>query len=387
MWLTCTFLAICVLFLALSGAALWHLRHVRRLPALAELQSESSDEATPSAVLCSIIIAARNEEARIEEAIRRLLRLQGVGTEIIVIDDRSDDGTSGILQRLTQEISCLRVVRVDALPGGWLGKCHACHLGAGMARGEWLLFTDADCWLKPDVLQRALLLADRDAADHVTLAPGTDIASAGTRAWYLLFLISILSWFAGVNRDRPRAHAGIGAFNLVRSKVYRQSGGHEALRLTVLDDVKLGLLVRRAGKRSRAFLGVHDVECHWGGTLSAMVKVMEKNYFAAINYRVSLVVLGTGFALTVFLFALAGLLSGSAAGIACACSPFLLCLPAASLAKEMGWPRWVAILVPPMFAGLLYALLNSTVRTLLQGGVRWRETFYPLSELRAGNVH
>ena len=145
----------------------------------------------------------------------------------------------------------MRTQRVHELPDGWLGKCHACHLGAASARGDWLLFTDADCWLRPDVIARALLVAEREKADHVTLTPGIDAKSLGAQAWHLAFLITLANWFSGVNRDRPKAFLGLGAFNLVRTSAYRECGGYEALRLTVLDDVRLGLLLRRSGKRTR----------------------------------------------------------------------------------------------------------------------------------------
>src|SRR6185436_6169331 len=179
--------------------------------------------------------------------------------EFIVVDDRSTDGTGEILRRLAKEDARLKVKRVDTLPEGWLGKCHACHVGAGMATGDWILFTDADCWIKPDVIVRAIRLAERENAAHVSLSPGTVIEGLGARAWHLLFLTSLAGWFSGANRDRPKSYIGIGAFNLVRADAYRQCGGYEALRLTVVDDVKLGLLMRRAGGRTRAFLGVDDV--------------------------------------------------------------------------------------------------------------------------------
>ena len=84
-----------------------------------------------------------------------------------------------------------------------------------------------------------------------------------------------------MNRDRPGAYLGMGAFNLVHAPAYRACGGYEALRLTVVDDLRLGLLLRRAGKRTRGFIGGDDAECHWGTTVRGMVKIMEKNYFAA----------------------------------------------------------------------------------------------------------
>ena len=151
-----------------------------------------------------------------------------------------------------------------------------------------------------------------------------------------------------MNRDRPKSYVGIGAFNLVRAAAYRQSGGYQALRLTVVDDVKLGLLLRRAGKRTRAFLGVDDVVCHWGTTVGSMVKIMEKNYFAIIDFRVGLVLAGSAFVILVFSIIVLGLMTRTAAGLAAAFSPLSLILPAAILARRLGWAWPCAI-----FTGLM----------------------------------
>jgi hypothetical protein len=201
-----------------------------------------------------------------------------------------------------------------------------------------------------------------------------------------MFLTSVLNWISGVNRNRPNSYLGVGAFNLVRATAYRQGGGYEALRLTVVDDVKFGLLLRRAGKNTRAFLGADDVECHWGTTIRSMVKIMEKNYFAVIDFRTSLVLAGSLFTLLILGLLLAGLASRTPAGLAAAFSPFLLAVPAGILARRIGWPWASAIFTPFMIPVFLYALLNSTFVTLRQGGIRWRDTFYPLETLRAGNV-
>ena len=382
MWVTLVFLGTSGMFLFWAISTLWHIRWARRLPALGTLTTAPNT----SHFKCSIVIAARDEAARIEQTIRRLFAQRRVELEIIVVDDRSADGTSEILQRLAKEDSRLQVKRVDVLPDGWLGKCHACHVGAGAATGEWILFTDADCWLKPDVITRALAIAAHDQADHVTLISGLDGGSVGLKASHLLFLISLANWISGVNRDRPKSYIGIGAFNLVRASAYRQCGGYEALRLTVVDDVKLGLLLRRAGKRTRAFIGGDDVECHWGRTAWGTVKLMEKNYFAAVDYRTGLVLAGSAFVILVFAILVLGLVSGTWTGLAAALSPLSIVLPAAILARRLGWPWTVAVCVPFIHPLFLYAVLNSTFVTLHQGGIRWRETFYPLDKLRAGNV-
>jgi len=368
-------------------STLWHVRWVRRLPSLDELAGAEHPASAPAGPLrCSIVVAARNEEARIEQTVRHLLAQQGIESEIIIVDDRSTDRTAEILRRLSAEHARLRVMRVDSLPDGWLGKCHACHVGANAATQEWILFTDADCWLQPDTIARALRVAERERADHITLTSGLAVENIGLKAAQLMFLISLANWFSGVNRDRPRSFLGFGAFNLVRAAIYRECGSYEALRLTVLDDVKLGLLVRRAGKRTRALLGGSDVECHWGTTAWSMVKLMEKNYFAAVYYRLDLVVAGSLFVALVFCAVALGSVSGTAAGLAAALSPLSLILPAALLARRLGWSSFVALCVPFMFPLFLWAALNSTFVTLRHGGVRWRDTFYSLETLRAGNL-
>ncbi|MQA30603.1 MAG: glycosyltransferase, partial [Luteitalea sp.] len=280
----------------------------------------------------------------------------------------------------------VQAVHVGSLPDGWLGKCHACHLGATAATGDWILFTDADCWLKPDVIARALQVADRDAADHVTLTPGVVPETLAARAWHLAFLSRLAGWVAGVNRDRPGAHLGLGAFNLVRASAYRDCGGYPALRLTVVDDVKLGLLLHRAGKRTRAFIGGDDVECHWGTTVPAMIKVMEKNYFAAADFRVAAVVAAGLVGTLVFGAAVVGPWTGTAAGIAAGLAPWSLALPAAVFARRLRWSLGAAAITPLLYPVLVYAVINSAFVTLRQGGVRWRDTFYPLDTLRSGNV-
>jgi glycosyltransferase involved in cell wall biosynthesis len=388
MWATLIFCGTAALCLSMTLAALWHLRWVRRLPALEALTTGTGLAlSSPSErVRCSVVIAARDEEARIEGTVRRLLAQQGVEAEILIVDDRSTDRTGEILRQLAKEDARVKWKRVEVLPDGWLGKCHACHVGASAATGDWILFTDADCWFKPDVIARAVRLAEREGADHVAICPGMDLKRPAARAWYLLFLTSISSWFSRVNRDRPKSHIGHGAFNMMRAAAYRQCGGYEALRLTVLDDVKLGLLLVRAGKRTRAFLGGNDVECHWGTTVWSMVKLIEKNYFATLDFRLGLALAGSAAAILFFAILVLGLISGTVAGIAAALSPLTLILPASILARRVGWPWPCAVLAPFMAPTFLYALLNSTWVTLRQGGVRWRDTFYSLETLRAGAV-
>jgi GT2 family glycosyltransferase len=380
MWLTLAFGATSAVLLSMTLVLLWHVRWVQRLPSLDSLPASGRK------IRCSVIIAARDEAARIEQTLRFLLAQREVEAEFIVIDDRSTDSTSEILRQLAREDPRIRVQRVETLPEGWLGKCHACHLGAQAATGDWLLFTDADCWHRPDTIARSVRLAEREGVDHVTLASGISSPDIGLKASHLAFLMGTASWFAGANRDNGRRHLGFGAFNLVRRTAYQKCGGYEALRLTVLDDVKLGLLLQRAGVRTRAFLGGEDVEAHWGTNVFSIVKIMEKNYFAALNYRTSLVVMGSAAMICYLTIVVLGLLSGTAVGLLAGLSPLLFIIPGLVLARRLRWSTLSACLIPFMFPIFYYALVHSAVVTLRQGGIRWRNTLYPLKMLRAGNV-
>jgi cellulose synthase/poly-beta-1,6-N-acetylglucosamine synthase-like glycosyltransferase len=384
MWSTIAFVSTAAIFAGLAVSTLHHQRWVRRLPALDTLPARADSLA--SAVRCSAIVAARDEAARLDATVRHLLAQRHVTLEVIVVDDRSTDATGDILRRLASEDARVRAMRVDHLPEGWLGKSHACHVGAGIATGDWLLFTDADCWLEPDVMARALRVAERDAADHITLTPGVAPETLSASAWHLVFLAGLANWISGVNRDRPGAHLGIGAFNLVRASAYHVCGGYEALRLTVVDDIKLGLLLHRAGRRTRAFLGGADVDCQWGTTVPRMMKIMEKNYFAAVDYRLARVLGGAIVLMLLFGTSIIGLWTGTVAGVAAGVAPWSLAVPAAIFARRLGWSLGSAAITPLLYPVLFFAVVNSAVVTLRQGGVRWRDTFYSLDALRRGNV-
>ena len=186
MLLSLSFCLVATVFLAKTLVSLFHLRWANRLPLLAragELDATGDDEP----VQCSIVLAARNEEGRIGDTVRRLLNQQGVRIEVIVVDDRSTDHTGEILIQLAAGDGRVKVRRIDILPDGWLGKCHACHVGAGLATGRWILFTDADCGLKPDVIARALQVANREGVEHITLTPGVAPERLLSQAGILLF--------------------------------------------------------------------------------------------------------------------------------------------------------------------------------------------------------
>jgi cellulose synthase/poly-beta-1,6-N-acetylglucosamine synthase-like glycosyltransferase len=379
---TAAFGLVAAIFAATAASKLFHQRWVIRLAPL----EAPPDAAWATPVHVSVVIAARDEAAAIEGTVKALLAQQGVALEVIVVSDRSTDGTADVVRRLGGAEPRARVIEVTELPARWIGKCHACYTGAAAAAGDWILFTDADCRLAPDVIARALAAAARERADHVALTPAPIDPTLGAKAWYLVFGASITNWISAANRDLKDGHFGIGAFNMVRASTYRACGGYEALRLTILDDVRLSLLVRRAGGRSRIFLGADDVLCRWATSVGDAIRLTEKNYFAAIDFRTPVAVGGAIAIALLFGTPLAGLASGTWLGLACGLSPFLLSIPAARGAARVGWSPVIALLVPFFYPLPMVAMLRSAVLTLRQGGVRWRDTFYPTAMLRDGAV-
>ncbi len=369
--------SVCTLWLMIAVKGCFDVQSLRRLAA-----DDASDEALPSV---SVIVPARDEEARIETSLRRLLAQNGVKLQVVAVDDRSRDQTGAIMQKLAGEDARIKPVRIDALPERWLGKCYACHTGAKQATGEWLLFSDGDVWLQPDVIRRAVRAGVRESADHVCLTFGSRHGTLAGKACQLFMVLSVAGKTAGIDRGRPGAYIGLGAFNLISRKAFDAIGGYEPLRLTIVDDVKLGLLVRRAGLRTRAFLGGDDVDADWAASLASMLRVMRKNHFALVGYSVPKALAGAGVLTLTWLVAALGPFTGTWAGWAAGLAWLALSVPAGIVARRSGAPLTAAFLAPVLFPVMALSLLNSAFTTVRQGGIRWRDTFYPLAMLRDGD--
>ncbi|MCZ6530539.1 MAG: glycosyltransferase [Chloroflexi bacterium] len=332
----------------------------------------------------SVIIPARNEASNIEETVRRLLVQQDADLEIIVVNDRSTDETGAVLDRSSQDDQRVRAVHIESLPQGWVGKCHALHVAAAQARGEWILFIDADIRMTPQVIARALQAAGREAADHICLMPGQRESTALGKASLLMLMLGMPDAFTKANRDR--LGCGFGAFNLVRAEALREIGGHEALRMEIVDDHQLGRLLYHAGKRTRGYFAGRDVEMDFARTPAGVVRAIEKNAFAMLRYSVPFVA-----TLAIVLGALltgaaAGPFAGNLAGIAAGASFLSLAVPGSLLARRYDWPAHAGVLAPVGLLVILFAGGNSVIKTLARGGVRWRGDFHRLADLRKGMV-
>ena len=368
----------------------------------------------------SVIVPARDEAPDIERTVRSLAAQQYPGLEIICVDDRSADGTGEIMQALAAELPAVRALRVRELPPGWLGKNHACWLGAGRARGEDLLFTDGDVVFAPGALASAQACRRVLGVGHLTAFPHMISTGVLERAFQAAFALAYVVRFRlwGLSRPGTRAYAGVGAFNLVDRREYLRVGGHRRLAMEVVDDVKLGLILRRGGVRQGCAVAGPLVAVRWQPGFRASLLGLQKNLFAGVEYRWGRLLLGLASGMAAVwgpwaLLALAPEGLSSEAVSPDALSLETLSLGTRSLAAlflEMR-PR-LATLAPIVLgavlhmraatftggrglAGLAYpvaltalmgAALASAVLTTWRGGIRWRGTFYSLAELKAGCV-
>jgi glycosyltransferase involved in cell wall biosynthesis len=341
----------------------------------------------------SIIVPARNEAEHIEAGLLSLLELEYPDYEVIAVDDRSEDATGAILDRLQTEWretgessqQLLNVLHVTELPTGWLGKTHAMWQAGKQATGDWLLFTDADVVFRSDALRRALVYAEREQADHLVLFPTMVMTSVGERMMQAFFQSQFVFARRPWKAADPKSHdaIGVGAFNLIRRDVYERIGSYERMRLEVLDDMRLGELVKQEGFRQRVAFGRSLLRLRWVFGATGMVQNLTKNGFAILKFNVWFALLAV----------CAILLLNVAPFVSALLTPawermgFLAALAAIVLIYVgMSWysdiPPGYAVLHPIGAVLFCYALLRSMVLTLRHGGVAWRGTLYPLSELR-----
>jgi glycosyltransferase involved in cell wall biosynthesis len=346
----------------------------------------AEDAACPS---ISLIFAARDEEEKLPAALATLATLDYPHLEIIGVDDRSQDATGSILDDFAAAHPRFRVVHVAELPSGWLGKPHALQKAYEASTGEWLLFTDADVRFRPDVLRRAVTVAAERKLHHLTLVCNVEMHGFWEKTLLTFFGLAFhLSTDAySVSNPNSRAYVGIGAFQLLTRSAYETIGTHRRLAMEVVDDMKLGKLVKQSGFRSSVAIAQDFVSVRWHAGARNIIRGVTKNMFAALGYNLAFAAV-----------ALAGV--------------FLLnVVPYLAVFAGHGWIRFVSVIavvialcmhgsvdmvnkVSPLYAlthpigavAFCYMILRSVAVTLWQGGVTWRGTFYPLKELKRGVV-
>ncbi|MFO0725710.1 MAG: glycosyltransferase family 2 protein [Myxococcota bacterium] len=332
----------------------------------------------------SLIVPARDEALAIEGALLSKLREPYPDLELIVVDDRSTDGTSAIVDRLAAEHPRIRAIHIRELPAGWLGKVHALDVGTKAASGELILLSDADVHIEAGTLEAVVARAELEGADVVGVWP----RFLGVNLWIDAGLVAASRQIFGATRawaasdPASSASLGVGAFTLVRKSALERIGGFAALRLEVSDDVGLAQLIKRETRRALAFRAGPSVSLTMYPTMQSYLRGAEKgavivnfSAFIATALALAMVIIECApLVLVAFeptralaLVAIAGALLSSA--LAAHFSGF-------SLLRGLVWP--IGALVNA------FALARCGVRAAAQQGMSWRDTFYSAQSLRAG---
>ena len=354
---------------------------LRRMRRLREIES-CIPEKQP---LVSIIVPACNEAATIEPALRSLCNLEYDALEILVVNDRSSDGTARVLQRLQKEFSKLRVLNITKLPEDWLGKNNALQQGALQAKGEYLLFTDADILFAESTLSRAVSLMLQENIDHLSLifkniAEGdllnAMIVDAGGG---LLFLFK--PW--KVSDRQSKYFMGVGAFNLLRKSVYEKIGGHKFIKMHPIDDIMLGKIIKEKGCRQECLMGNDFLTVRWYESAGEMIQGLMKNVFALYDFKISKALTGLFmiFLLTVLPLWMALLGSGFLRflGVLSVCVRLLSTVYGARISGVSCRAAVFSFLTPYIN---MYIIVKAVFITVRNDGIRWRGTFYSLDKLK-----
>ena len=337
----------------------------------------------------SVLIPARNEVDKIEEGLTSVLSQDYPNLEIIVLNDRSSDGTDAILSQMESRHPHLKVFRISELPAGWIGKNHALSYGAQQATGDLLLFTDADVVMNTSTVRKAVAYLLENRLDHLTLTPDLKIPGIGLQVlvgvFAILFAFFIKPW--KVKDPRSSRFVGIGAFNLVRKEVYLAVGTHQAIAMRPDDDLKLGKLIKRQGYRQELLFGKGLLQVEWYASVRELSKGLMKNMFAGVDYRISAVVAGTLVVgvLGVWPFAAVFLTDGVTriVNLAIVLLIWGMCWQSSKLTSLK---PWFGLGFPLGALFFVYIQWKAMLTAFWTNGIDWRDTHYSLEELKANKV-
>jgi glycosyltransferase involved in cell wall biosynthesis len=368
-----------VILLALSLKVLKEIFKLRSLSEMAPLP----DERLPSV---SVVLAARNEETHIEEALRRMCQFDYPNLEIIVVDDRSDDGTAKIIEAISIGHPQVKSVTIRDLPEGWLGKAHALHQGMLRATGDWVMITDSDVNFRPDAVRLGMSWVLSKSHDFLAVLP--DLVSpsfwVSVTAW--TFGAHLLCWIDADKLADPQSptYFGVGGYNLMRRSTYDQTTGFAGLRLDASEDVGIARLFKEVGARIGLASGGAVVHTAWYDSMHDLLRGFEHTSLGIAGYRIRWVLL-----LATFMLLLGGAPLGAAlyyktpsvaavgvtayaAGLVVAiCARRLLSVPAPAI-----------LLAPVGHLILFWVFLRAGMLGWWRGGLKWRDTFYSFRELR-----
>jgi hypothetical protein len=243
--------------------------------------------------------------------------------------------------------------------------------------------------MERSMLYRAVTFLEQNSLDHLAATPSMRMPTVFLAMFGAAFIIFFSLFTRPWNARDPgsRCHIGIGAFNLVRARVYRLVGGHEPIRFRPDDDIKLGKIIKMNGFRQDVVYAPDFLAVEWYASLKEVIKGLEKNAFSGADYHIPLVLFGSLFHLlcTVWPFLAILVTDGAVRGLYLA-TVVLLTVSFVDSARFHHAKAWLVVGYPLATALFVYILLRTMLLNLVQGGIYWRGTFYSLQELKSNKV-
>lgn len=234
-----------IFLLAWIGYFILNIRNYHKLPRLSETPPQQSSRRPP---FVSVIVPTRNEAYRVEKCIRSLKAQIYPHLEIIVVDD-STDTTFEVIKSIVGDDPRFILVKQEKLPDEWIGKPHALQQGSKVAKGDLLLFIDADTFHDPMLIARAVEYAQEHDTDLLSLVPHNVLVTFWEKVIQPipLGLIPTISPLAKVNNPDSKVVVAFGPFMLIKHSVFNTIGGYEAIKNRIADDAEMAKLVKSSG--------------------------------------------------------------------------------------------------------------------------------------------
>lgn len=337
------------------------------------------DDGAPPQPLVSIVIPARNEEGSIGHAVRTALGQTWRSLEVIVVDDASEDRTADEAREAGGGDERLRVVPGRPLPSGWLGKPSAVWHGQTLARGDVLLFIDADVKLAPTAVSQCVSAMESRGLDMLSLW-GTWLMES---FWERVVQPVVGGFVRGAHPldkindpDSPEAFAN-GQYIMIRRAAYDGFGGHEVVKDEVLEDVRFAQRAKEAGLRVGMYLAPELFSVRLYTSLSEIWHGMLKNFYHGMNRSAGLALLAAAFVTTTtllpFVVAVLGGVAGHGALVALACVNIALMFCFRFIQDGlMGMSRVYGLTHPLGTAVLVGIILVSMWRGLRKTPTSWK---------------
>ena len=342
----------------------------------------------PACPFISVCVPARNEERDIEACLTSLLNQNYPHFEVIVVDDNSTDNTPRIIQSLQERHANLIAIQGAALPPDWYGKPFALHQAAQKARGELLLFTDADPVFQRFALTTAVHLMQKHQLGMVSLLPGAEFGSFWERTVQpvIFAFIAALTRFKKVNDPASPDAMGVGAFIMMQREVYDRVGGYKTLKQAILEDIGMARLVKQSGAKMMiadaqkiyAIRMYHSFREIWIGWRKNVFLAMKKSIFKTFYYILCV----WGFVVTPWLMVGLHLWIGSGPGWqAMALAGLgLVLITKLALCHELNLEKRYALLFPLGALIMTAIMINSMIHILVRGQAEWRGRTYSQPE-------